>query len=856
MAKRVQTQDLAGPDRLQTFTSIQDVFTRVDRQHVSAPRGAGRNYAQLAEALDVSAGSVVRHQTQISDEQKHEARTQAEAARLKSQLNWAEATEKGIVQPGQNPFFERYYKRLDGEAAAEAAFYKGADLIANGELAHADNPTEVQSALATLAQDHVDGVDDTDYLEGFHTKFARYSDSLVGKQVEDRINAKTLEGQVEFSEDIYRDIGAAVEMYDVDDPETIKRINANLQFKLDEAIKNGMPKTVANQLMVDAVAGLVEEYGPAGVGGLLDGVTGGGPLKNTRAAKATLQRASDNYYANVDKDTDRKFKASERERVLALRKTTASITGEVLALRKITDPIEREEAMQALNQRVLEVGDATAMATLDRLIKNIELDLNKDAVTDNDTLRSLYGDLHQGNLEDFEGRIDRLYNAGEMSIADYENLNADYEEALNDPNAAFGWMKVGDMSQWSSATQSILGSTIGSHTPGIGWIAGPALEQFAGELTPEEVQGLVLTFREQVPLVTSQVMKDVDTSDPKAIADAKEEIREKLAEWINHAGDLSLTSKSEEQLANEKAALPGVVGITSSSNPGATHVIPMDEKMEETITQQVDDRASGILIRDGVPLTGTEVDENLRKTAVARRKTAVGGRPNFRELDRIIQGIHDASVNINTVIDSGATPSAVADAVRRKKDAGYSLNTLHKELPDVLRLVKKDMAELRRMQRDNFDNYKQNLEKVKRLSNAADPSNVHLQSAWSPYKGKMQSRLDFAVRSVRQYEDRQTALSEGYAMLGLPVGAAVDRTNHELGLPRDATVWHHLPVYSTLDDLRSAEADLGDSYSELYKLGTKSGYDMEDADDVETFRAKFWPIQTGLINKKVTLNAK
>lgn len=196
MASRVQVQDPTSSRRVAPSVRPVDSFVRSFREQPSrGPSGL----AQLAGSLQGLAPALQKFAVRQDAAAQEEGTRQAQADRLKNKSNFADATRKGLIPPGVNPYYVQEYKRMDGELDAQGR-YQGylADKWQKSGLAEADFPTEAAASDAfmqfvedTRGEFLGDGPLDPAYAEGFNKRRSGIESSAASHHVSARLKRNT-----------------------------------------------------------------------------------------------------------------------------------------------------------------------------------------------------------------------------------------------------------------------------------------------------------------------------------------------------------------------------------------------------------------------------------------------------------------------------------------------------------------------------------------------------------------------------------------------------------------------------------------------------------------------------------------
>lgn len=309
---RVQVQDPTGARRLSPRSSPLDSFV----QPAAAQKVNPNELTQLAGALSDLQPTLARwaQREKVADTEREVK--QAAADRLRNKASFAEATQRGLIPAGANPYYVQEYKRMDGELDAQSRYHGFlSERWQKSGLYEQDFPTErhAADAFSTFVEQtrgeflesvFGDGPIDPSYAEGFNKRRGGIESSLSGQQVSERLSRNELKFEANTSELIGELLGG--------DSETLGADIAALgrTQKAEFGISNEkFNELVLDQVVADSVAlALAGDYEdamnildtldvvPTSAGNFLGGTGAAKEAKNAAAIKITqLQQQRETY---------------------------------------------------------------------------------------------------------------------------------------------------------------------------------------------------------------------------------------------------------------------------------------------------------------------------------------------------------------------------------------------------------------------------------------------------------------------------------------------------------------------------------------------------------------------------------
>lgn len=280
---RPQVGDLAGP------VPLQPVATPVDTYHtplVPRPRPQDAELGDVAKALQDIQPSLARFNT----DQMQLNMEQGAALAAKNKLQFKEAVEKGVINPGQNPWLAKGYKQQilqvqahDYDSALRLAWTKSG-------VSESDNPAEFKQFVQGFSQSYVDKMDlknDPTFAQTFVPDMMKSQANLLQQHTayqEQRIVEKAKDAT-------YRNIQSLIDgQHLYTSPENLQ---AAIKNNVDNMVASGLPGGEANKLTVDAIRDKAKADMDPAILDLMKGLnTGNGDLGKTAYAQEQHRAAS------------------------------------------------------------------------------------------------------------------------------------------------------------------------------------------------------------------------------------------------------------------------------------------------------------------------------------------------------------------------------------------------------------------------------------------------------------------------------------------------------------------------------------------------------------------------------------
>lgn len=298
MKDRIQvndlTQALLAPDAKPV-----DTYFRPQAEAVAQPGDS--DLTQLFEGLGKIRPQVLDvAKTYINTQgQKEDAQgTQAyQDAILKdqsvNQTGWKTLVDNGTIPAGASPWFQQGFRKAQLKNMGDQY---GRDLTvawnANGDLKNSDDPAKLNQFIAEQQQgfmDKVKGLDSgftpTELTEVLDPSVNHYNHAVAAGHVAYRVDA--------IEKDAVSTLGADVGHMSSLNSIPMEERAANINFSVDQMIKNGLDKQKASRTAIDAVTqSATDSADPELLNKLLPMIKGGtGSVADTQYAKASVEQA-------------------------------------------------------------------------------------------------------------------------------------------------------------------------------------------------------------------------------------------------------------------------------------------------------------------------------------------------------------------------------------------------------------------------------------------------------------------------------------------------------------------------------------------------------------------------------------
>lgn len=262
------TERIFSAPSLQNRTSIVDTYSRprIEKPGKSALAG-------LAEALETANPQVQRYLSNKHDENVEQDRRDAQEARMKNKMSFAEGVklyektggDEGI-DPGMSPYWRSAYKEMDGELSARHEYnsYVQQKYMESGLMAKEyATPMEEADAFngfldetrATFLENK-GGFDNPDWLQGFEKHRPQLENMMSSKHLAERANV---------TEEKFKDSTGAYITSILDSNASIQEkaeiITQDSQVKLGQY---GLSGTDYNKITVDSVTNRAIDYARMG----------------------------------------------------------------------------------------------------------------------------------------------------------------------------------------------------------------------------------------------------------------------------------------------------------------------------------------------------------------------------------------------------------------------------------------------------------------------------------------------------------------------------------------------------------------------------------------------------------------
>lgn len=308
MAERVQTRDLASPERIRPSASPVDTYYRPAEDQVAKPGTQAQWAKDLAEGLDVLNPSIERYgEAKFKRESAAEMAAGAEA-RDRNMASFKEAIQKKLIPEGASPWFKKGYEQQSGRLAGSELYDAGLRTAwSQSGIQNNDSPQAYQKFVADYRKqfldEHQGAVSNPDWYEGFAPMMARAENNLAGQHIAHRQHeiAKNVRENLSRESatmiDSFRGsqlsslTGLAEANASVDDIRNAKlsgisNLGANLSAMTADLVKKGLSGSDANKIVTDSIIVKARDSRDADVLMLLDHVqTGAGTLAGTQYAK-------------------------------------------------------------------------------------------------------------------------------------------------------------------------------------------------------------------------------------------------------------------------------------------------------------------------------------------------------------------------------------------------------------------------------------------------------------------------------------------------------------------------------------------------------------------------------------------
>ena len=321
--ERLVVQDLANrlPGLSPAASPSGSQFVQAGRTHVGAPDADSNNLMKVAGALRQLEPTVNQAIGQYVHKVSDEEFAEGQKAFFENRKPWNEAVKAGTIPVGASPYFVRGYQRahLRDLAAGygdyirlkyqEDPIHESDDIKAfNGFLS---NSMQEYRTQVLAAGDGSSAFSALDIKEAFDPLMVESNESLRRHHVSYRLEEHKKFGEEALMQGVQRIITDTPDDLH-DDPEFGKvfdaRVNRLLYDEREGLVKNGLPGSRANQLVVDSIVNLAERKAQDGnatgafqVLSMMDHVTTNGgraSLGNSKYAKEKRLEAEQKIVAN------------------------------------------------------------------------------------------------------------------------------------------------------------------------------------------------------------------------------------------------------------------------------------------------------------------------------------------------------------------------------------------------------------------------------------------------------------------------------------------------------------------------------------------------------------------------------
>ena len=298
-------------------------FSTPVREELPASQVGPTSGQQLAEALRGFVPAAQRFALNRQTEQDQAAIAEANAARLKVGMSWAEAVRSGKISPDQNPFYIQAWKEQDGRVTANeynTALLTRANEIANS-TSHAESQEWVDAFRREFMQEKGILEQDTAFSEGFgrtalahEDNFIRAQASRVSGNIQNEVRTNSvLEMEQSLAELRDREIG-------------ISGAADALNIQKERLRLVGVAPEEANDMILAAVALEAEQNLDVNILKVLDEIeTGSGFLAGTSRAQEVILRTQERIQNKLDENDRTAAARAKAERDLRAQQASAVI---------------------------------------------------------------------------------------------------------------------------------------------------------------------------------------------------------------------------------------------------------------------------------------------------------------------------------------------------------------------------------------------------------------------------------------------------------------------------------------------------------------------------------------------------